>query len=43
MPTTLASYLHVRWHSHTPFPRLLWRDMWGVGTVVNAVFVFITL
>lgn len=43
MPTTLAYHFHARWRGHTPFPRLLWLDMWGVGTLVNAVCVFVTL
>lgn len=30
-----AGYFSDRWNGRVPWPRLLWRDMLGVGTVIN--------
>jgi hypothetical protein len=37
------SFLARRWRSEVPMHTLLWRDMLGVGTVVNMLFTFIAL
>jgi hypothetical protein len=42
MASALPTYIRARWHGHTPLSRLLWLDVWGVGTLVNGVFVFAT-
>lgn len=33
----------LRWHGQLPLPQLFWRDMLGFGTLLNLVFLFITL
>lgn len=37
------SFLARRWRSEVPMHTLLWRDMLGVGTVVNMLFTFMAL
>lgn len=37
------SFLARRWRSEVPMHTLLWRDMLGVGTVVNMMFTFMAL
>ena len=39
----VTTYVANRWHGHTPVWRLFWRDLLGVGTLVNMVFVFVRL
>lgn len=41
-PKLPAFCLH-RWHGRIPLPQLFWRDMLGVGTVLNLLFLFLTL
>ena len=43
MTQSLSARLSARWHGHTPVARLFWRDLLGLGTLVNLVFVFAAL
>ncbi|MEY3509942.1 MAG: hypothetical protein RI914_541 [Pseudomonadota bacterium] len=33
----------LRWHGRLPLSQLFWRDMLGMGTLLNLVFLFVTL
>jgi hypothetical protein len=33
----------LRWHGRLPLSQLFWRDMLGLGTLLNLVFLFFTL
>ena len=33
----------LRWHGRLPLAQLFWRDMLGLGTLLNLVFLFLTL
>ena len=34
-PASPGNYISRRWNGQTPWSRLLWRDMLGVGTLIN--------
>ncbi len=38
-----GNYFARRWHGQVPVAVLLWRDMLGVGTVINLITTFLTL
>ncbi len=38
-----ATILARRWHGHTPWPRLFWRDLLAIGTFANLLFGFVAL
>ena len=37
------NFFSRRWHGQIPLPVLLWRDMLGVGTLVNLTATFLAL
>lgn len=39
----LGQYFSRRWHGQVPLAVLLWRDMLGVGTVVNLIAIILAL
>jgi hypothetical protein len=39
----LGQYFSRRWHGQVPLAVLLWRDMLGVGTVVNLIATILAL
>ena len=38
-----AGFLRGRWRGEVPLPRLFWRDMLGLGTLVNLLATFVAL
>jgi len=40
MTRPLSTFLLDRWHGRTARAVLLWRDMLGVGTIINLLFSF---
>jgi len=40
MPTPLSTFLLTRWSGRSTRAQLLWRDMLGVGTLINLLFSF---
>ncbi len=38
-----GEFLQSRWQGHVPLPRLFWRDMLGVGTLINVLASFLAL
>ncbi|MBW8371470.1 MAG: hypothetical protein K0M66_10945 [Thiobacillus sp.] len=41
--TFSGNYFSRRWHGQVPLAVLLWRDMLGVGTVVNLIVTILAL
>lgn len=42
-PTATGGYFSRRWHGQVPLTVLLWRDMIGVGTLINLVATVLAL
>lgn len=42
-PASPGNYISRRWNGQTPWSRLLWRDMLGVGTLINLAATFLAL
>lgn len=42
-PSSPEGFWSLRWHGRLPLSQLFWRDMLGFGTLLNLVFLFITL
>ena len=42
-PLGSEGFWSLRWHGRLPLPQLFWRDMLGFGTLLNLVFLFVTL
>lgn len=42
-PTTSGNFFLRRWHGQLPLAVLLWRDMLGVGTLINVLATVLAL
>ena len=38
-----GNYFSRRWHGRVPLPQLLWRDIIGIGTLINLVATLLAL
>jgi hypothetical protein len=38
-----GDFLQSRWQGRAPLPRLFWRDMLGIGTLINVLASFVAL
>lgn len=42
-PASSGNYFSRRWNGQIPWSKLLWRDMLGIGTLVNLAATFLAL